>query len=184
MRANITKERYVAFLRGINVGGHHKVPMAELRREFEKLNFDNIVTILNSGNIIFDAGDSDAENLENTISKRLEEVFGFRIPTVIRRGEMIRTLLDSDPFKDVEVTKEIRLYITFLWNAVDDTLRVPWKSEDNAFRILSMDSKTISSVLDLSISNTPKGMEILEKNYGKDMTTRNWNTIIRIGKKL
>lgn len=45
--------RYVAFLRGINVSGHHKVPMADLRKEMEKLNFEKVITILNSGNIIF-----------------------------------------------------------------------------------------------------------------------------------
>ena len=47
------KEKYVGFLRGINVGGHHKVPMAELSKELKKLNFENVVTLLNSGNVVF-----------------------------------------------------------------------------------------------------------------------------------
>ena len=51
-------ETYVAFLRGINVGGHHKVPMQELRDRLPELGFANIQTILNTGNIIFDAGAS------------------------------------------------------------------------------------------------------------------------------
>ncbi|MGY8913954.1 MAG: DUF1697 domain-containing protein, partial [Flavobacteriales bacterium] len=50
----IKKDFYIAFLRGINVGGHHKVPMAVLKTEFEKLGFKNIVTLLNSGNILFE----------------------------------------------------------------------------------------------------------------------------------
>ena len=48
-------ERYVAFLRGINVGGHHKIPMADLRRALEELGFRKVVTLLNSGNVIFDS---------------------------------------------------------------------------------------------------------------------------------
>ena len=54
MNNNPVLHKYVALLRGINVGGHHKVPMAELRKELENLGFTNIVTILNSGNVIFE----------------------------------------------------------------------------------------------------------------------------------
>jgi len=57
------KEKYVAFLRGINVGGHHKVPMADLRKELEKLGFENVMTLLNSGNIIFEVISDYEENL-------------------------------------------------------------------------------------------------------------------------
>ena len=48
-------EQYVAFLRGINVGGHHKIPMAELRNVMEEMGFSEVVTLLNSGNVIFDS---------------------------------------------------------------------------------------------------------------------------------
>ncbi len=47
MKSKKVKEKYIAFLRGINVGGHHKVPMADLRKEMESLNLENVVTILN-----------------------------------------------------------------------------------------------------------------------------------------
>ena len=52
-------ETFVALLRGINVGGHHKVPMAELRTELEKLGYSKVNTLLNSGNIIFKAASDD-----------------------------------------------------------------------------------------------------------------------------
>jgi uncharacterized protein (DUF1697 family) len=175
-----TKEKYVAFLRGINVGGHHKVPMAELRAELEKLNFKNIVTLLNSGNIIFESNDI---NLENKISEQLEKSFGFPIPTIVRKSEMISELLNNNPFKNVKITKDIRLYVSFLQKNNATKLKLPWKSSDNSYIIIEKREQSIFSVLNLSVSKTPKAMEALEKYYGKDITTRNWNTIERVGKK-
>ena len=177
-------EKYVAFLRGINVGGHHKVPMAALRKELESMNCQNVVTLLNSGNIIFDAKNQNLADLEEKVATQLEKAFGFAIPTLIRNAELITNLLQNDPFKQVEVTKDIRLYISFLKKATDTELTTPWTSPDNSFTILEIRNNAILSVLDLSASKTIKAMGILEKMYGKDITTRNWNTIKRIGKKL
>ncbi|WP_024772627.1 DUF1697 domain-containing protein [Aquimarina macrocephali] len=176
--------KYVALLRGINVSGHHKVPMAELRKEMENLNFEKVITILNSGNIIFDSTKGDAKSLEKTISDHLAKTFGFPIPTIIRKSEMMYDLLDRDPFKDILVTKDIRLYVSFLKEDVETDLQLPWTSDNNAFKIIDKIDKTIVSVLDLSITKTPKGMEVLERYFGKHITTRNWNTIKRIEKKL
>lgn len=178
------KEKYVAFLRGINVGGHHKVPMAELRKALEKLGFMNVVTLLNSGNIIFDADADNPENFEKLIAGYLEKTFGFPVPTIIRRSEAISQLVFEAPFEGVMVDKDIRLYVSFLNKDSESDLELPWTSPDNSYKIIRKIDKSILSILDLSVSNTPKAMEAFEKFYGKDVTTRNWNTIERIGKKL
>ncbi|WP_074409944.1 DUF1697 domain-containing protein [Aquimarina megaterium] len=175
---------YVAFLRGINVSGHHKVPMADLRKEIEKLNFEKVITILNSGNIIFNSAKDDVKSLEKMVSDHLEKTFGFPIPTIIRKSETIYHLLDKDPFKDILLTKDIRLYVSFLKEDVKTDLQLPWTNDNNAFKIIDKIDKTIISVLDLSVTKTPKGMEALERYFGKQITTRNWNTIKRIEKKL
>ena len=176
--------KYIAFLRGINVGGHHKVPMLELRNEMEKLKFENIVTLLNSGNIIFDAVVGDAENLESKLSKHFEKTFGFPIPVILRSAEMIDGYVIDKPFENVFITKDIRLYVSFLHRDVESDLTLPWLSDDKSYRIICKKDKTIFSILDLSLSQTPKAMGVLEKYYGKDITTRNWNTIKRIKSKL
>lgn len=180
----IEKEKYVAFLRGINVGGHHKVPMAELRKAMAAIKFEKVETLLNSGNIIFEAIADNPEVLEKAISEHLEKVFGFPIPAIVRKSEMIYRLLDRNPFKDIILTKDIRLYVSFLRKDIKAELKLPWTSSDGSFKIVGKSNKTILSILDLSISKTPKAMGILEKSYGTDITTRNWNTIKRVEKKL
>lgn len=174
------KEKYIAFLRGINVGGHHKVPMGELRAEMEKLGFEAVTTILNTGNILFDTNEEDLEQLEKTISAHLEKIFGFPIPTILRKWEMLEGLLNRHPFKAETITKDIRLYVSFL--KIDAEL--PWTSEDKGYKIIEKRDKAVLSVLDVTALKTTKAMGILERQFGKkNITTRNWNTIKRIEKK-
>lgn len=175
---------YIAFLRGINVGGHHKVPMADLKNELQALGLKNIITILNSGNIIFDYGSKDTTTLEQNITLHLEKTFGFPVPTIVRTAKTLQQLLKKAPFSSVEETKDIRLYISFLKTAVEPNLQIPWESEDQAYKILDYKNKNIISVLDLSKSKTTKAMTTLEHSFGKNITTRNWNTLLRIDKKL
>ena len=176
--------RYVAFMRGINVSGHHKIPMAELRQEMAKIGCENIVTILNSGNVIFDSRKAHLSRLEEEIAAHLEKVFGFSVPTILRKQTSILQLISKDPFRDIVVTNDIRLYVSLLWKDVEADLTLPWISEDGSSKIIDKLDNNILSVLDISVSNTPKGMGIIESFYGKAITTRSWNTIKRIGKKL
>ena len=135
--------------------------------KWRKMTFKNVQTLLNSGNIIFSAKSDDIESLEKTISNHLETVFGFPIPTLLRPANIILDLLNQDPFKGIHITKDIRLYVSFLSTPPETELNLPWISNDQSFKILSKDKKTIISVLDLSISKTPKAMNALEKFYGK-----------------
>ncbi|WP_423128449.1 DUF1697 domain-containing protein [Gaoshiqia sp. Z1-71] len=172
--------RQLALLRGINIGGHHKVPMAELSRELEKIGFRNISTVLNSGNVIFDASSAPAEEVEDRIGTHLERVFGFPVPVMVRDDSDIFALTTDNPFQHVEGTKNTRFYLSFLKQAPSIRLNTPWFSDDQSFCILEIRGKTVCSLLDLSVTQTPKGMDALEQLFGKNITTRSWNTIQRI----
>lgn len=176
------KNTYVAFLRGINVGGNHKVPMAELKLALEQLNFKNCVTILNSGNVIFES--SEPVN-QNEVTNHLEKTFGFPIPTVIKSAQSIIELHKTKPFGTIDKdNKTIKNYVSLLWKNSSLELTLPWKNDDGSFQILKCKDAIIFSTINTSVIQTTKGMEALEKFYGKEMTTRNWNTIERIIKKL
>ncbi len=184
MNVKKAPERHVVFLRGINVGGHHKVPMEELRKVLEGMKFENVTTLLNSGNIILDTIADGLADLEDKIAEKLENTFGFQIPIIIRKSEVIEQLINKAPFKDITLTKDIRLYVSFLKKNASTVLELPWISPDNSFRIIEKTDNTVLSVLDLAVSKTPKAMKALEDYYGSELTTRNWNTIERISKKL
>jgi uncharacterized protein (DUF1697 family) len=180
---NREKRLHIALLRGINVGGSHKVPMAELRTTFEEMGFTNIQTLLNSGNVIFEADAGEKPILEDNIALRLEDTFGFSIPVLVRPAREIRQLIEKDPFQNIDIHKNIRLYVTFVKDNPNGKLNLPWNSTDGTFRIITAENKSVCSVLDISHIKTTDAMNILEKTYGKDITTRNWNTILKIAGK-
>ena len=175
-----TKTTIIGFLRGINVGGHHKVPMAELRERLGETGCVNVRTLLNSGNIVFEFETKNSKDPELKIEEHLSKSFGFAIPLILRTKQDILNLVQDNPFEKIEVHKNIRLYCSFLKDKPDAELNLPYFSQDNAFRIISIKDRIICSVLDLAGTETTKGMQELEKLFGKNITTRNWNTILKI----
>lgn len=86
--------KYVCLLRGINVGGNHKVAMADLRALFEKMGFCDVMTYINSGNVIFS---SDTMPVTIAIEKTLAKSFGFTIPVLIIDAERIQAIAEAIP---------------------------------------------------------------------------------------
>lgn len=173
--------KYIAFLRGINVGGNKKVSMAELKKAFEKAKFSNVKTLLNSGNVIFEAAKTTDEVLCKNIETLLEKTFGFQISTLIRSATQLQKLVDSNPFKKIKVTPQTRLYITFMnEKSKSSKLKIPYTSPEKDFEILQVTPTEIISVLTVTPNHgTVDGMKILEQEYGKNITTRNWNTVLK-----
>lgn len=169
--------KYVTFLRGINVGGNKKVPMSDLKKTFESIGFANVRTLLNSGNVIFEGSGTNAETLE----KELKSQFGFDIPVILRTIDQIQKLINSNPFRGIVVTPDTRLYITFLGIKPESSLKIPYESPDRNFKILKVTEGEIVSVLTLSPTfKTTEAMGFLEKEFGKKITTRNWNTVTKL----
>ena len=105
-------ETYIAFLRGINVGGHRKMKMAAVKESFEKLGVSNVITHLQSGNVVFQSEQIDMRVLEDRLEQQLEKDFGFDVPVIIRQPDILRQLLKNNPFAQEENTKQ--LYFTLL----------------------------------------------------------------------
>lgn len=168
------------FLRGINVSGHHKVPMADLRDKLHELGCKNVRTLLNSGNFVFETKQINIQELEHKIEDFLSQSYGFSIPTILRNQKEISDLVKENPFAAINVHRDIRVYVTFLKNSPEIELTLPYFSEDKSYKIIAIQNKTVLSVLDLSTTNTSKGMQDLEKLFGKNITTRNWNTVKKV----
>jgi uncharacterized protein (DUF1697 family) len=173
--------RQVAFLRGINVGGHKPVKMEALAGWFADLGFKNVKTVLASGNVLFDAGKADAEVLINKIENKLKAELGHSVDVIVRSVEELESLSNPNPFKAIKVTTQTRLYVTFLSKKPQSRLKIPHTSPDKAFQIIRLSEREVFSVATLSPqTQTTDLMKILEREFGKKVTTRNWNTIGRI----
>lgn len=90
-------KRYIAFLRGINISGKNKVPMAELKKGFEGLDFTEVKTYLNSGNVIFSSDEDDIDQLAKQIEIMIKNQFTLHIPVFVISQENLEDILRNAP---------------------------------------------------------------------------------------
>lgn len=173
--------RYIALLRGINVGGRKKIKMADLRTMFSNMGFANAKTVLATGNIGFDTQKTDPSQLKTQISEEIKQAFGHDVNVLIRTQANIQTLVNTNPFTNIDVTENTRLYVSFLSSKAQHSLEIPYIAPAHNFTILQVSDDTVCSVLELSPkTRSTDSMKILEQEFGKNITTRNWNTVLKI----
>ncbi len=178
--------RYVAFLRGINVGGHKSIKMADLRSAFLAMGSRDVKTVLASGNVVFDVlpgvGLPDnAFDLTLHIEQCLREAFGYPIVVTLRTLMDLLRLVESDPFEGVAITPDTRLNVTFLSDARTDGPDFSHIAPEGDLRITRVGPGELCSVLVLSPTrSTVDLMALLQREFGSGTTTRSWNTIIKI----
>jgi uncharacterized protein (DUF1697 family) len=171
---------YVALLRGINLGGK-RMKMENLRQVFGKLGLTEVSTLLASGNVLFESAQKDAGALRDDIEEAIEAGFGFRARVILRSAREIEELVAAEPFAGVEGSKDARLHISFLAEAASGGPEIPYRSPDGVYQIVKAGPGYLAGVVFPSPgSGTPDYMDFLTKQYGEDVTTRTWNTVLKI----
>lgn len=89
--------KYIALLRGINISGKNKIPMSELKIELENLGYKEVITYLNSGNVIFESDRNDKKIIKENIEKKIKEKFYLDIPILIIEKDELEELLNNHP---------------------------------------------------------------------------------------
>ena len=169
--------QYIAFLRGVNVGGV-TVKMTDAKVLFEGLGFKNIITVLASGNILFESEKGTLESLTRKIESGLRKKYKREITVMLRTMDEIRAMERSRPFKGIESKSTTRFYVTFMYEP-SRGVRIP--DMDPNFRILRIKDMDAFSVLEVSDEiGTVDAMTKLSKIFGPKITMRNWNTITKI----
>ncbi|MER6678006.1 DUF1697 domain-containing protein [Streptomyces sp. NPDC000983] len=172
---------YAALLRGINVGGAKKVPMAELRSLLDGLGLDDVRTHLQSGQAVFRAGTGDEESWAATIAEAVERHFGFTVDVLVRDHAYLAAVVDACPFPAAELEGK-QLHVTYCSEPVDAER---FAGIDQA-AVLPEEFRIGDRCLYLY---TPNGLgrsklaEQLAKprvTKGVTATTRNWNTVVKL----
>ena len=110
---------YVAFLRGVNVGGNSIVSMAAVREAFAALGMSDVRTYINSGNVIFSTAASDAHRLATRIERALEQHTGMAINVLVMDHRTLKKIVDAIP-RDWVDDKTMRTYVLLLWQELDE----------------------------------------------------------------
>jgi uncharacterized protein (DUF1697 family) len=170
---------YVALLRGI-MPANPNMSNEKLRQLFEELGFKNVRTVISSGNVLFESDSNASEELETIIEKALPEQLGFTSTTIVRSRAELQKLVSRKPFGSAEHSKTTNLNITFLKKKIRTDLTFPHQPANKSYVILSSNGREVCSVIDISGSKTPDLMTWLEKQFGKEISTRTYKTVQRI----
>jgi len=168
--------RYAALLRGVSP---MNLKMPELKAAFEAAGFEDVKTLLSSGNALFTAPASSPSALEKKCEAALMKRLGKSFPTIVRRVDVLRELLESDPYRTFRLAPGSKRVVTFLRTPLKSKLTLP--IELHGARILSVvGTEALSAYV-----RTPKGpvfMTLIEKTLGKDVTTRTWETVEKMAR--
>ncbi|MER6352652.1 DUF1697 domain-containing protein [Streptomyces sp. NPDC001634] len=173
--------RYAALLRGINVGGSKKVPMAQLRSLMTGLGHTGVATYLQSGNAVFTADHGDEESLAAELAEAIEKHFGFRVDVVVRDHAYLKAVREACPFPADELEAK-QLHVTYFskpvdaerFAEVDPAVYLPeeFRLGDRALYLYAPEGLGRSKLAEhLSKPRLLKGIIA---------TSRNWNTVVKM----
>lgn len=176
--------RYIAFLRALNVGGKNVVTMEALRGHFSALGFTDVRSYLQSGNVFFDTdrGESERSLLTRHIEGRLRDALGTEVGVYLRTLPEVAALLALDPFRDVELTPEVRLCVHFTEPGLPRDLPLPLVSPKGDVELLAATDAELCYAMRLVGGRPPDPTRFLASASGRRVpgTTRFWGTTARI----
>lgn len=163
--------RYVAFLRGVSP---MNAKMPELKHCFEEAGFTAVRTVLSSGNVVFDSGSSSHASLERRAEQAMERSLGKGFATIVRPVKSLQSWLASEPFAEFALPPQSKCVVTFLRRAPELAPTLPI-ARDGA-RILKVHGSEVLSAY-VPSDKGPVFMQLLERTFGKDITTRTLDTV-------
>lgn len=165
--------RYVAFLRGVMPTN---AKMSELVHCFESAGCTDVKTVLGSGNVVFTSRTTSDVVLVKRIATTMEQQLGRVFPTTVRSAEALRELMASDPFAGTTLASTAKRVVSFLHNSPSPRMHLP-KVRDGVQVVGVRDREVFTAY-----EPHPKGpvfMTVLEETFGKEITTRTWDTVAK-----
>ena len=171
--------RYVALLRSVNLGGHGRIAMNELRGSFAELGYTDVVTYIQTGNVLFDARSKSEAAVVSSIEERLVQDFGDTTAVILRTVPDLLRIGASSPFAK-KGADPARHHVTFLAerpaNKAVTELVLPPSGRDE----LVVDGREVYVHTPDGYSNSKLTGTLLERRLGVISTTRNWNTVTKL----
>ena len=164
-------ERYVAFLRGVSP---MNCKMPELKRCLEAAGFTDVKTLLSSGNVAFSAKPDIVPVLEQAVEAAMEKHLGKVFRTIVRPSSFLQSLIEREPFTEFGLPAQAKPVVTFLRTPYEGTLALPIEQEQAT--ILKLERTEVFSAY-VPNAKGPAFMVLLEKTFGKEITTRTLETV-------
>jgi uncharacterized protein (DUF1697 family) len=170
---------HVALLRGVNLGGKNRMPMVDLAQLFVENGCADVRTYIQSGNVLFRVSEAKAEKLPGLIAKRITEVFGYRVPVVLRTAGQLADIIDNNPFLKAGAPEEM-LHVFFLSSRPEScniACLDPLRSPPDAFFVRE---REIYVQLPNGVAETRLTNAYFDSRLATICTGRNWRTVLKL----
>ncbi len=166
---------YIALLRGINVGGHKKLKMADLKILFEVLGFADVTTYIQSGNVVFSA--KEGNGLAEMISNEIEKQFGWEVPVLVKTADAIAQILKDCPFEE---EKKVEAYFMLLASPpkkefMEAVSEISYPNEE-----FVLSPECVYIFFGKGAGNAKLNNNFFEKKLKVAATTRNYRTLAKL----
>ncbi len=175
--------KYLAFLRGINVGGQRLIKMKDLKQIFFLTGLANVQTYIQSGNVSFESESDNPDFLKDAIESQILNHLGYKVNVMIRTCEYINHLVKTNPFRNHKTGQKTKLYVCFLDNEPKIRPKLPLINQKEGLKLIHLD-KIEAFILSEEVNGRfgfPNNF--IEKELNVISTARNWTTINRIVEK-
>jgi uncharacterized protein (DUF1697 family) len=171
----------ISLLRGINVGGQKKILMKDLKALYEELDFGEVTPFIQSGNVVFNAGDNlSARQVARKIEAAIDRKFGFFVHTIVRTREELEQSLKNNPFLQEDSILRDKLHLTFLEDIPDpEKVELILKSDFSPDRFI-IRGKDVFVYCPGGYGITKINNTFFESRLKRSATTRNWKTVINL----
>lgn len=172
-------EKYIALLRGINVGGHKKILMADLKSLLSSIGLNDVVTYIQSGNIVFSSLEETSNvALELKIEVAIKSYYGFDVPTIVMQYSELKRIIDHYPYAlEDDLKKHL---ITFPKAKIDSQSNAKFLGYDFTPDQFEVTSSAIYLYCNTAYHKSKMGNKFFEKQLGVSTTTRNWQTSLKL----
>ncbi len=173
---------FLALFRGINVGGHQKVSMKELKALHEALGFRDVVTYIQSGNVVFTGDNADTSQISTSIADAFVQTFGFRVDVIVRSAAELSEIIARNPLPDQALSEPKWLVVLFLAarptsTALEDLQRAYHGPEE-----MHLIEQEMYIFYTEGIGRSKLTLSLIEKKLHTTGTGRNWNTLLQLQK--
>lgn len=179
MTTHSSQNVYVALLRGINVGGRNKLPMADLKEMFEKAGCKQVQTYIQSGNLIFNAPPDLVARLPEIIGGEIIDKFGYSIPIVTRAGDEMGRIIRENPFLSAGADEK-KLHVVFLADPPDETRTAALDPDRSPLDEFFLHGREIYLHLPNGVGRTKFTNAYFDSKLGTISTVRNWRTTLKL----
>ncbi len=170
--------RYIALLRGINVGPHRRVAMADLRALMGKLGYGEVQTLLQSGNAVFGA-DCSPEQVTQELEEEIATELGVKVEVVVRTGDELTGVVERDPLGDVAIDPK-RYQVSFLSAQLDPGVERELATLDFGPERFVFSGREIYAWHPDGIHSSKLAKLLSGPRLGVSATARNWNTVVKL----